>query len=229
MCTAIIKKGADLLYGYNLDIDPQVWDFELIKRRDLFSVGIRVGSTLYYTHGVNANGSFDCLPYMNGEDIEIKGGKRYRLDLLCDRYLRGKISFSDVCDILNNREICNAKGASMHSLLCNGEGDALLIEPGYGIKKIKDCYAVVTNFPILTALEDYSNPFFGKDRYDTATDILKSSERNFGYNDMLKLLKELKQDGRWGTRISFVYSKNENAVFYCLNGDFDNVGRWDFR
>ena len=60
-------------------------------------------------------------------------------------------------------------------------------------------------------------------------DILKSSERNFGYNDMLKLLKELKQDGRWGTRISFVYSKNENAVFYCLNGDFDNVGRWDFR
>ena len=34
MCTAIAKKGTDVLYGYNLDIDPAVWSYKLIKKKE---------------------------------------------------------------------------------------------------------------------------------------------------------------------------------------------------
>ena len=47
MCTGFMKKGEDLLYGFNLDIDPAVWTFSLYKNKEIFTVGIKVGSTLY--------------------------------------------------------------------------------------------------------------------------------------------------------------------------------------
>lgn len=47
--------------------------------------------------------------------------------------------------------------------------------------------------------------------------------KKFSIEDALNLLKECKQDGKYGTKVSFVYSKNENRVYYCLNGDFDTI------
>lgn len=29
MCTGFVKKGNDLLFRFNLDIDPNVWDFDV--------------------------------------------------------------------------------------------------------------------------------------------------------------------------------------------------------
>jgi hypothetical protein len=75
----------------------------------------------------------------------------------------------------------------------------------------------------LTELSDYSNPFYGKDRYDKALSVLQKSNEDFNVADALDLLKQVKQEGQWGTKISFVYSRNENAVYYCLDGNFDDI------
>ena len=69
----------------------------------------------------------------------------------------------------------------------------------------------------------HNNPFYGKDRYDKATQILKESKNSFSVDDALNLLKQCKQEGQWGTKVSFVYSKNNNVVYYCLNGNFNEV------
>ncbi len=224
MCTAIAKKGKDVLYGYNLDIDPAVWNYKLILKKDYFSVGITVGSTTYLTHGVNGNGQFGNLPYMNGEIFPVpKGARRERIDLLNDRYIRGKYSFEDVERIIRETVVVNAPSTTLHSLIGNRDGEFLLLEPGYGIKQYEEDFAVVSNFPLLTTLPDYSNPFYGKDRYDRALAILQNSTENFSVADALDVLSQVKQEGQWGTRISFVYSRNENAVYYCLDGNFDDI------
>ena len=128
-----------------------------------------------------------------------KGTKKQRIDLLNDKYIRGKYNFDDVLDIINTKTLVNITKASMHSLVCDANGNIVLIEPGYGSKIIKRKYAVISNFPILTKLKDYSNPFFGKDRYDKATQILKESKNDFSIEDALYLLKQCKQEGKWGT------------------------------
>ena len=231
MCTAFIHRGEDVVFGYSLDIDPAAWNYKLIKRKDLFTVAITVGSTTYYTHGVNAAGHFGNLPYMNGED---RGGVhpgrgRYRIDLLVDRYIRGRLSYEDALKIVESRAMLSGPGASFHALLGDGEGHMLLVEPSYGYREPEGDYACAANFPLLACLEDYSNPFYGKDRYDTAERILAEAGADFGIEDGLRLLERVKQEGQWGTRLSFVYSRNENAVYYCENGNFDAVERWSLQ
>ncbi len=224
MCTTFIKKGKDLIYGYNLDIDEKQYNFSLYKTDKLFSVGIKIGSTLYYTHGITSDGVFGNLPYMNGEEfIPPKNSSRARIDLLVNRLLRGKYSFSDVEKILNEKVIVSPPKASMHSLLCSKDGKVIIVEPKYGNKEVSGDYVCLTNFPVLTKLENYDNVFYGKDRYDTVNDVLSKFSADFTAKDGLNLLNLVKQTGRWGTKISFVYSKNDNAVYYTLNGDFDNV------
>lgn len=224
MCIAIAHKGKDLIYGYNLDVDPNVWNYSIHKNKNYFSIGITVGKTTYFTHGVNKNGQFGNLPYMNNETYRIfKTCKSQRIDLLVDKYIRNKITYKDIKEIIKEKTIVDAKGLSMHSLIGNIDGKMLLIEPGLGANNIKENYAVVSNFPILTTLSDYSNPFYGKQRYDIASDILSKSNEEFSYEDALDLLNKCKQTGTWATRVSFVYSKNNNCVYYCLNGNFKNI------
>ena len=229
MCTAIAKKGNDLIYGFNLDIDPAVWNFGLYKTKKIFSVGITVGSTTYLTHGVTSDGRFSNVPYMNGEHFKApKGSKRERIDLMTDRYLRGKYSFEDIEKIISEKTPVSVPAATMHSLIGNRNGDFLIVEPGYGSRKVEEDYAVLSNFPVFANLTDFSNPFYGKDRYDTAEAVLKNSGPDFSAGDALSLLEQVRQAGKWGTKISFVYSLNENMVYYCLNGDFQHVQTHSF-
>ncbi len=224
MCLAIAFKGNDLLYGFNFDVDPAVWQYSVHKTKELFAIGITVGKTTYYVHGINKNGSFGNTPYMNGTPIPPpKGLRRERIDLMNDRYVRGRYAFSDIEDILQSKAIVNIPAATMHSLIGSGAGEMLIVEPGYGSKNVKENFAVLSNFPVLTELPDYDNPFYGKDRYDKAVSVLSKAPAAFSAEDALHLLNEAKQEGKWGTRVSFVWSRNQNTVSYFLNGDSSHM------
>jgi hypothetical protein len=222
MCTGFYKKGNDVLFGYNLDIDPEVWKYNLVMNKNVFTVAIKIGSTTYYTHGVSANGNFGCLPYMNDNDPFIKLRGYERIDLLVSNFIKDKINYDELIDKLEKRQVSNVKNAALHSLFCNKDGKCVLVEPGCGYKEIKDDYAVISNFPLLKACDD-DNPFYGKDRYKIVTDALIKSSKDFSYLDGLKLLKTVRQTGQWGTRLSFVYSKNNNAIYYVIDNDFDHI------
>lgn len=224
MCTAIAFHGNDLLYGFNLDIDPAVWQYSVHKTKNLFAIGITAGKTTYYVHGINRNGNFGNVPYMNGEDIPApKGLMRERIDLMSDRYIRGKYTLEDIERIVRTKAVVNIPAATMHSLYGSGAGELLILEPGYGCKKPEEHFAVLTNFPVLTELSDFSNPFYGKDRYDHALSVLSRAGADFSAEDALQLLKQTTQAGQWGTKVSFVWSRNQNAVYYFLNGDASQI------
>lgn len=228
MCTGFVKKTEDdIIYGYNLDIDPEVWNYGLYKTRNCFSVCITVGSTRYLTHGVNRFGSFACLPYMNGPGtVKPFSGKKERIDLLADRFIRNKYTCENVCAILDERRIVNAKNADLHALIADRNGNILLIEPGLGFKRIEDNSAVIANFPLLAIPEDDS-PFYGTDRYSAVAEALSQSVC-FGVKDTVELLKAVSQNGKWGTRLSFVYSLKENTVYYVQNNEFGKLEKHCF-
>lgn len=223
MCTGFINRGDDIVFGFNLDIDPAVWNYKLVKNNDIFSVKITVGKTSYFTHGVNRQGCFSNLPYMNDYNGSSNKAviKKERIDLLTDRYLRGKYSYSDVLNIVENKAVVNIPNGSMHSLIANKSGDAIIVEPGYGYKTVLDRYAVLTNFPVLTQVNKFE-PYFGKERYDKAVDFLEANP-NITAEEGLDLLKSVTQDGQWATRISFTYSANENCVYYVTDRNFGDV------
>lgn len=231
MCTAFVKRGDDVVFGYNLDLAEGAWDYRVYPKDDLFYIGIKVGSTVYKVHGVNRNGNFGNLPYMNapGKGVYRRGKNVHRLDLLVDAYISGKRTFDEVLGIVREKDIVNVPNASMHSLLSDGRGRMLLVEPGLGYREISDGFAVVSNFSLLDPPSDFSPVWYGKDRYDTATAMLEKSGRGFSVSDGLELLHAARQEGEWATRVSFVYSRNENAVYYVQNNDFATVTRHAFR
>ena len=225
MCTAIAYKGKDLIYGFNLDIDPKVWKYDVYRTRNYFSVGITVGSTTYLTHGVTRDGVFANIPYMNGprESYPV-GTKKHRIDLVVNKILRGKMNLSEVKEILcaDGQAIASPKNLSFHSLFGDASGGFFLVEPGIGWRDIQERYAVITNFPALRA-GDYSNGYYGLDRYEKAKTGLEAASHHFTPWNALDLLHSVSQEGEWATRVTFAYSQNENTVYYYLNNDRDHV------
>ena len=58
--------------------------------------------------------------------------------------------------------------------------------------------------------------------------VLSKASKNFSINDALELLERVKQEGQWATRISIVYSKNNNAVYYCEDNKFKEIFTFKF-
>lgn len=166
--------------------------------------------------------SYDCVPLYH----------------LVDSFIRGKNSLRDVENLARSKKVVNLPTGpvhipdmGMHSLLSDAEGNILIVEPGNGICIPCEKYAVMTNFPVLELPADFAPEnfsYYGKDRYDTALSLLRSSGDNFSVRDGLAILDAVKQTGRWGTRVSFVYSRNENAVYYTTEHDFAHVKKHCF-
>jgi len=156
-----------------------------------------------------------------------------------DDLLSGLRSLEDVRRFAEKAEIVTLPTGTVdvpdprfHSLSGDASGHSLLLEPGNGYAVIQSQYAVLTNFPVLELpgdLTDAAAGYYGKDRYDTALRMLKTSGSAFTPEEGMQILKATRQTGDWATRVSFVYSCMEKTVFYCLEGDFEHIRMHRFK
>ncbi len=249
MCTAFVIKGKDMITGFNLDINAGAFGYRIAATDEYFGVQLDVSdaSGIYrgmngcgMIQGVNRNGAFatqlnnmGCTKAPYSEEADT-----YPLYLLIDEYITGKIDYEKLMDIANKKRIVNLPQEcidipyiAMHSLIADRAGHILMLEPGNGYSVISEKYAVLSNFPMIELADDFCEEkygYFGKDRYDRALDTLKSYGDDFSVQDGLRLLDSVKQTGEWATRVSFVYSASENAVYYALSGDFSKITRHAF-
>lgn len=249
MCTGFTKRGNDFIFGFNLDVDPEIWDFDVYKSRNYFAGGVTVGSTRYLLHGVSSNGNFSAVPYNNGlrhllearpEDyvkgLPLKGvktigaetgegsplPKHINTDLISDRIVRGKYSIEDLDTIVRTRRITHGK-VTLHMIAGSAaEGRTFIVEPGIGYKEITKDYSVISNFPVLAPVDRFDF-HYGRERYELAEKLIRKTGPDFSPAEAMKILESVKQEGQWATRLSFVYSRNENCVYYVRNNDFANV------
>ena len=234
MSTAIAFKGSDLIYGFNLDVDPSRWTYTLSKSKTRFALSLRSDAAALLYHGVTADGVFCCLQKMNGRIFApADSSRQVRLDRLCDALLRGKLTPAELPALLAERKPVNLENHSMHSLICDASGTFTLLEPGYGTLVATGNSAVLTDFPILAApferdaKNGFSGELYGRDRFEQAKAFLTSAE-DLSARQALDLLYKLRVDGREKTLFTFVYSHNENAVYYFVNSDLRTMAIWRF-
>lgn len=243
MCTAFVRRGKDIIAGFNMDINPGAFEYGIYANSKEFYVGLKSplkSSAIIKIHGVNSNGNFaNQLNNMDFYKAPYKeSANSVSIDRIVDDYISNEITFDDIKVIADTKEITqipngavNMPTIAFHSLIMDKEGRIMLLEPGNGYAVIKEKYAVLSNFSVLEIPNDLTDEkygYYGKERYDIALECLKRSTDDFSVSEGLSILNKVKQVGSWATRVSFVYSRNENAVYYCVDGNFDDINKHSF-
>ena len=247
MCTGFVRKGKDIITGFNFDMNIGELDYCPVIEKDRVFLGMRFSPEILemmpaairpkngirLIQGVSAGGHVaGQLMNMNFSKVpSVYEPDMLTIDLLTDRFVTDRYSGSQLMKMLEERQFSNVPGdtgpsVALHSLFVDPNGNIVFVEPGNGYAVIREQYFTVTNFSILEPPMDLNEEqfgFYGVDRYRKSLSILKNSTDDFNVADGLELLNEVKQTGEWGTRFSFVYSRNEDTVYYCSEGQFDSV------
>ena len=226
MCTGFIHRGRDTVFGFNMDLGDGIWPYKVYTEPDGFYVGVMGQDQLYRIHGVNGNGQFANLPYMNAPELGqyAEGPDHYRIDQLVSDYIRGETTYSDVLNLVRTKKIVNLPNLSMHSLIGDADGHVLLVETGLGGKELTEKNAVISNFSLLQdplEIRDEIRGWYGFDRYETVRSMLEEAGDDLSLSDGLKILKAAQQTQYAPTRVSFVYSVNRHTVEYVLEREWD--------
>ncbi len=228
MCTRFIYRGEDIITAFNFDIDTDVWKHRVITDRDRFYIGIMRPDGLYHSyHGVNKNGNAGTLLYVHENEKGTYSPKSPAISDLTEKFIKAELSFDDVLDILKRESIVYAADASMQAMLTDKNGRALIIEPGIGYRLEYSRYTLMTNYSLLDPGSTKDFIVYGDDRYERALELLDEGKDDFGIPEAFDILRAVKQEGPWATRVSFAYSVRENAVYYTENNDFEHIRKYD--
>ena len=236
MCIRFVVNNDDLITGFNFDIDLTVWTHRVILEKDRFFIGILRPDGAYHSyHGVNRNGNAATLLYAHparkakwaAENAQTPAGT-IQISDLTEQFIRGNLSFDEVSGLLEKKEMIYAPDASMQALLSDASGRVMILEPGIGYRIERRRYSLLSNYSILEP--DSTKPFLvpGDDRYERAEAILENADEQFSVKDALSLLHDVRQEGIWATRVSFVYSRNARTVTWAENNRFDRIKEYHF-
>ena len=89
-------------------------------------------------------------------------------------------------------------------------------------------YSLITNYSVLKP--ESTRPYIvpGDDRYERAQAQLEKQKETFSVSDAFHILKSVRQEGLWATRVTFVYSVMEKKIYYVLNNDFEEMSEYFF-
>lgn len=231
MCTRFTSNGKNIITGFNFDIDLSEWEHKVFKEDDRFYIGIKRPDNQYHSfHGINRNGNVGTLLYVHGNENAsfCDSVSCYTIADLTENFIKGKITFDDALEIVKTKKIVYAPDATMQAMLSDKSGRVLIVEPGIGYKIEKEKYSLITNYSVLKP--EMTRPYIlpGDDRYEVADKMLKKFENHLFVPNAFEILKAVRMEGLWATRVSFVYSINENKVYYTLNNDFENIMEYSF-
>lgn len=231
MCTRFVYNGDDMITGFNFDIDLSVWRHKIFAEKERFYIGIlRPDGTYHSYHGVNKNGNTGTLLYVHGNKDGVCQNEKNCITIadLTEQFIKAQFSFDDVLKIVKSKKITYAQDATMQAMLSDINGRVLIIEPGIGYREEYDRYSLITNYSLIKPESTKKFIVQGDDRYERALKLLDSCKSNFTVADAFALLRTVRQEGVWATRVSFVYSANEQTVYYAEHNNFKDITRFAF-
>lgn len=226
MCTSFVHRGKDTIIAMNFDNNGMNYSVST-KDPQWFVALVDGGRGKYPSFGFNSEGVF-----FNSLLVDSNGKGQYRrpsskvthITKLITDILNGVISADDLGDFLEKVEVVNTPGWSCHSMICDSNSNSWIIEPGRGNiydAADKSPYTIMTNFSLCDCIHLNIEP--SCNRYNTVLQSLKSSSV-LDIAGAFNILESVSQkSGEWITALSIVYSKNNKRLYYCHNGNFDDV------
>lgn len=231
MCTRFVYHGDDLITGFNFDIDLSVWKHKVIEERDRFYIGILRPDGMYHSyHGINKSGNVGTLLYVHGNPAGTYQDNSNCMSIadLTEQFIKASLSFDEILHIVKSKKITYAPDATMQAMLSDVHGRVLIIEPGIGYREEYKRYSLITNYSLMKPESTKNFIVQGDDRYERALQLLDSYKNDFSISDAFSLLHAVQQEGEWATRVSFVYSAKEQAVYYAENNHFEHITKFVF-
>lgn len=231
MCTRFVYRGNDMITGFNFDIDLSVWKHKVIEEQDRFYIGILRPDGAYHSyHGVNQNGNVGTLLYVHGNPAGAYQNSKNCITIadLTEQFIRARISFDEVLRIVKSKRIVYAPDSTMQAMLSDVRGRTLVIEPGIGHREDQSKYSLITNYSLLRPESTRTFIVPGDDRYERAFQLLDNCKGELSLSGAFALLHAVRQEGAWATRVSFIYSANERAVYYVENNHFEHIRKFAF-
>lgn len=231
MCTRFVYRGNDMITGFNFDIDLSVWKHKVIKEKTRFYIGILRPDGMYHSyHGVNKNGNVGTLLYVHGNPAGTYQNLPNCITIsnLTEQFINAQLSFNEVLQIVKSKKITYAPDATMQAMLSDIHGHVLIIEPGIGYLKEHKRYSLITNYSLINPESTKNFIVQDDDRYERALHLLDNYKNNFSISDAFTLLHTVRQEGKWATRVSFVYSAKEKTVYYTENNRFEHISKFVF-
>lgn len=231
MCTRFVYHKSDVITGFNFDIDLAVWKHKVIEEKDRFYIGIlRLDGVYHSYHGVNRNGNVGTLLYVHGNSA---GAYKDSLDCmtiadLTEQFIKAQLSFDDALQIVKSKQITYAPDATMQAMLSDRQGRVLIIEPGIGYREEYETFSLITNYSLMKPKSTKDFIVTGDNRYERALQLLDDYKNDFSISKAFALLHAVRQEGDWASRVSFVYSVNERAVYYVENNHFEHIKKYVF-
>jgi hypothetical protein len=229
----VYRGNDDVINGFNFDIDRAVWKHKVIFDKDRFYIGIMMPDGEYHSfHGVNENGNVATLLYVHGNENAKRedADKGLTIADLMERFIRAELSFDEVLAFVETHEVKYAKGATMQGMISDKRGRVLIIEPGLGFKEEESPkrYSLMTNYSLLRPESTSAFLTPGDDRYERAKVLLDERTGDFSVSDAFSVLKAVRQEGVWATRVTFVYSEREHSVYCVENNRFGKIEKFAF-
>ena len=215
MCTSLVVNKKKTIVGWNLNL----LDMQHRVRTDEQGVYIEVLDATegwLPLFGANARGDFvgmpTCWPHdprSDPDDGESENVISLDIDLLMQRK-----TLAEIKKIAETRNIVSIPGLTFMGALSDAEGNVLHLVPGQGIQYYKKpLFQVLTNFSPFK-MDAEPHPWMGWDRYQTATDMLKTASDNFDVENGFAVLRAVSQTV-CPTVVSMVFDVKERVVYWC--------------
>ena len=232
-CTSFAVYSKNTVYGMNFDYKPNL--------PQIFTISSEFQGKVFHLRpvgfgevaGMNIKGLFASCQGLIPEEKPPATRSKNQIST----WIFHKVALSrfeqvpQVKDFLNNKQVVQAVGTSMHNLVADRFGDAMVVETGETenqITGIQDRYIVVTNLPIyqLTGKSYEEAEGRGSDRYKIAHRYIRRNLKDFDIENGMEVLKLARNKSKtYPTRCSMVFDPNKKEIFICLEGNFDKIWR----
>jgi hypothetical protein len=230
-CTSFAVYSDQTIYGMNFDYTSDV--------RRMFSISTGTQGKIFHFRpygfgdmaGMNNKGLFVTCHGLTpaGKPPSTRSKEHISTWIFHQMVLSRFEQVPQVKAFLNQRKVVQSIGTSMHNLVADRFGDAIVVEAGgteNQITGIQDRYIVMSNFPnyqlIGKSYEDADGD--GAERFKIAHQYIRSNFRDFDIEKDFEMLKLAKNKSElYATRCSMVFDPQKKEIYISREANFDKI------
>jgi len=237
-CTGYAVYADKVWYGMNFDYPPEsdikfsVSDFEGCS---IFIMQFFDDNRMMWlpAAGMNEHGIFSSLQYQCPmiEGTPMRSPDQLYIYQLFITAINDYSSLDEVECIIDSVELINLHDLTLHTLIADTAGNALIAEAGNGenlITRINGDWIVMTNFPNADFINTPPEEIVGTGgyRYRRALAYIEENYNSFGLTEAIGTLETaVNTDSIWSTKASMIFDPLERIVYVIIDSDFQRIWR----